>query len=499
MYCWLNFPPGGWWGRVLLMAKRALEMTPPHPKKAKEALEAVEQQVTVPGPDYREQFRQDREPHEPSVSELEELDHIVVNAAYQIEQMVLKFQWLRGVDLPALCAAESPPVRQLMSRHRLRLACALVQQYWDRGIPVFDDLMSTRHALNLTALPQARAGDLSAARLDELQALILQSAINSIKVMRQRVKGDDEFLEQTSRVIHDLKKEVKKNAKRAEKAEAGKSKDGSGSPHGSPGPAWPPPLPEIDDDALLQQVFTHRSAIVDASMSSKADILSTHNERLEFKGDSVLDFIICDVLFAAFPTAAEGSLSIMKSSLVCNDTLFDISVAYRLHERLRVSTDLHSKVFGPHVPFGTTALPDATKKNKAVADVFEAYIAGVAINRGLKVVQTWLQALYAPLVDDLRSTAQVGVRSDVDRNAKNELYMKIGSVDQAIAYETLNDTSPYTVACVVAGKELARAEDRSVKLAGLRAAEAVLQQPALVEEYAARRRSTPKTAPTTGH
>ena len=61
---------------------------------------------------------------------------------------------------------------------------------------------------------------------------------------------------------------------------------------------------QFNDHQLLQEALTHRSA------SSK------NNERLEFLGDSILNFVIASELFHLYPDSAEGDLSRLRSSLV---------------------------------------------------------------------------------------------------------------------------------------------------------------------------------------
>ncbi|MFT4724177.1 MAG: ribonuclease-3, partial [Colwellia sp.] len=65
----------------------------------------------------------------------------------------------------------------------------------------------------------------------------------------------------------------------------------------------------FNDNDLLLQALTHRSA------------KGTHNERLEFLGDSILGFVIAEVLYQQFPSHDEGDLTRMRSSLVRGVTL----------------------------------------------------------------------------------------------------------------------------------------------------------------------------------
>lgn len=73
---------------------------------------------------------------------------------------------------------------------------------------------------------------------------------------------------------------------------------------------------------LLLQALTHRSA------------KGTHNERLEFLGDSILGFVIAEVLYQQFPSHDEGDLTRMRSSLVRGVTLAEIGRGFNLGEYL---------------------------------------------------------------------------------------------------------------------------------------------------------------------
>lgn len=76
---------------------------------------------------------------------------------------------------------------------------------------------------------------------------------------------------------------------------------------------------EID---LLQQALSHRS------------IGSHNNERLEYLGDSLLNFIIAEALFKKFPRAKEGDLSRLRAFLVQGATLAEIAAEFDLGEYL---------------------------------------------------------------------------------------------------------------------------------------------------------------------
>ena len=82
----------------------------------------------------------------------------------------------------------------------------------------------------------------------------------------------------------------------------------------------------FDNEALLQRALTHRSHN------------SRNNERLEFLGDSILNFIIAEELFTRFTGAREGLLSRLRARLVRRQTLAEIAREFNLGEFLIMGT-----------------------------------------------------------------------------------------------------------------------------------------------------------------
>lgn len=76
--------------------------------------------------------------------------------------------------------------------------------------------------------------------------------------------------------------------------------------------------------SLLELALTHRS------------FGPVHNERLEFLGDSILGMIISRRLYEIFPTAPEGDLTRMRSSLVRETTLAQIAREFKFNEHLKL-------------------------------------------------------------------------------------------------------------------------------------------------------------------
>jgi dsRNA-specific ribonuclease len=69
-------------------------------------------------------------------------------------------------------------------------------------------------------------------------------------------------------------------------------------------------------ESLLEQAFVHSSYL-----NENPGFARLSNERLEFLGDSILNFIIAEKLYEEFPKLPEGNLTEIRASLVCRDTL----------------------------------------------------------------------------------------------------------------------------------------------------------------------------------
>lgn len=125
---------------------------------------------------------------------------------------------------------------------------------------------------------------------------------------------------------------------------------------------------EFEDEAHLVRALTHRSAG------------SRHNERLEFLGDSVLNFVIAQALFERFPTATEGELSRLRANLVREATLADVARTLDLGEYLRLgSGELKSGGF---------------RRGSILADGIEAIFGAVLLDGGFHASQKLILRLY---------------------------------------------------------------------------------------------------------
>lgn len=128
----------------------------------------------------------------------------------------------------------------------------------------------------------------------------------------------------------------------------------------------------FSDRRLLVQAMTHRSHS------------ATHNERLEFLGDAVLNFVVASLLFDRFPKTDEGDLSRMRANLVRQATLADIANRLSLSEQLLLGEgELKSGGF---------------RRPSILADALEALFGAVYMDGGFDPARQVIAALYESLL-----------------------------------------------------------------------------------------------------
>ena len=135
------------------------------------------------------------------------------------------------------------------------------------------------------------------------------------------------------------------------------------------------------DQGLLDAALTHRSAG------------SKHNERLEFLGDSLLNFVIAHELFLRSPRADEGDLSRLRASLVKGLTLAEIAKSLGLGDQLKLgSGELKSGGY---------------RRESILADALEALFGAVLLDGGPEEATRIVLQLYAGRLDSLPDPEQL--------------------------------------------------------------------------------------------
>lgn len=199
-----------------------------------------------------------------------------------------------------------------------------------------------------------------------------------------------------------------------------------------------PKLPVIYDSVLEAKVFVHKSATNSDLHASKYDQVQSNNERLEYLGDAVLETVISDIVDFKYPDFDEGQLSKLRSLLVKNETLEIISRAYKFPER-------QQELLNSHVIKTDLAINTKLRTNKRIADLFEAFIGALFIEKGrdgnaYDFIKEWLLKVYSPILKEFDSHSSDVVRySHISRNLADKLMN--GSINSASSKTSLLSAS----------------------------------------------------------
>ena len=148
----------------------------------------------------------------------------------------------------------------------------------------------------------------------------------------------------------------------------------------------------------LQHTFTNKSLLLRAI--THRSFSSSHYERLEFLGDSVLSLAVSDLLYMRLGELPEGDLSRVRANLVKQDTLHNLAEKLRLSEVIKLGEgELRS---------------GGQKRPSILADVLEAIIGAVYLDAGFAAAQ----GLVHRLLDGIEINPQMQA---IGKDAKTEL------------------------------------------------------------------------------
>ncbi|MFL9710716.1 ribonuclease III [Methylobacillus sp. Pita1] len=132
---------------------------------------------------------------------------------------------------------------------------------------------------------------------------------------------------------------------------------------------------EFKDKSLLTLALTHRS------------YSGNNNERLEFLGDGVLNFLVAHQLFQRFPKLSEGDLSRLRAQLVKEQTLSEIATGLDVGEFLRLGEgELKS---------------GGWRRPSVLADAMEAIIGAVFLDGGYPAAEALVKRLFLPRMESI--------------------------------------------------------------------------------------------------
>lgn len=138
---------------------------------------------------------------------------------------------------------------------------------------------------------------------------------------------------------------------------------------------------QFNDWLLLIRALTHRSYL-----NEHSDALED-NERLEFLGDAVLDFIVGAWLYNHFPEMPEGDLTRMRSALVHTEQFAEFGRQLNLGAAMRLGRG--------------EAQAGGRSRSTLLCDTFEAFIGAMYLDQGTGAVETFIDPLLNAASEDI--------------------------------------------------------------------------------------------------
>ena len=207
--------------------------------------------------------------------------------------------------------------------------------------------------------------------------------------------------------------------------------------------------------ALLEEALTHRSYL------NEHKTAKSHNERLEFLGDAVLELAVTHFLFTKYPTKPEGDLTAFRAALVNTYSLAESAEAIGLNDMLLLSKG-ESRDTG-------------RARQIILANAFEAVLGAIYLDQGYDAAEAFIgKHLYAKIDDVVAKRAWQDAKSKFQELAQDKK-------GQTPSYKTVAETGPdhdkrFTVGVFVGTDEMARGEGQSKQEAEQAAAQAAIEK-----------------------
>ena len=204
---------------------------------------------------------------------------------------------------------------------------------------------------------------------------------------------------------------------------------------------------------LLKKALTHTSYANEHNVES--------NEKLEYLGDSILEFISSKYLFNKYKNLNEGEMTKVRATVVCEDSLYKIAIKHN---------------FSDFLYLGKSERMNNGHLSKAIlADSVEAVIAAIYLDSNIECVEKFI-------ISNLSSPIELASKNVGNKDYKTVLQEKLqvnGNVN--IKYSILNEKGPdhdkiFESIVQLNGKEIGRGIGKSKKLSEMEAAKNALEK-----------------------
>lgn len=204
------------------------------------------------------------------------------------------------------------------------------------------------------------------------------------------------------------------------------------------------------DISLLQQAFHHSSFVNENPDSTILD-----NERLEFLGDAVLNFIVAEKIYHEFPNLPEGELTLCRILLIREDTLAQLASELNLGDYLQLGKGEESS--------------GGRQRRTNLADTFEAVIGAIFLDQGLAAARDFVLSKLSSHLEKIKNG-----ESGQNYKAKLQEFTQ-AEYKQLPTYRIVESSGPdhdrnFVVEVVLGDKVLGTGSGKSKKAAEMEAA-----------------------------
>lgn len=203
---------------------------------------------------------------------------------------------------------------------------------------------------------------------------------------------------------------------------------------------------------LLQTALTHTSYAYEHGVQS--------NEKLEFLGDSILEFVSSEYMYNKYQNLQEGELTKVRASVVCGKSLVNVAKKHN---------------FGDFMYLGKSELKTSESKRGAVLeDSVEAVIAAIFLDGGLEPAKKFI-------IENLKDAIEVATKHVGEKDYKTVLQEELQKNGEVkIEYIIIGESGPdhdktFEAEVSLNGKVLAKGKGKSKKEAEMQAAKKALE------------------------
>lgn len=210
---------------------------------------------------------------------------------------------------------------------------------------------------------------------------------------------------------------------------------------------------EFKNKEILKKALTHTSYAYEKNLES--------NEKLEYLGDSILEFISSKYLYNNYKKLNEGEMTKVRATVVCEDSLYKVAVKHN---------------FSDFLYLGKSERMNNGHLSKAIlADSVEAVIAAMYLDSNLETAQKFI-------IENLKDAIEIASKNVGNKDYKTVLQEKLqvhGNI--SIKYSIVREEGPdhdklFESIVNVNGKEIGRGIGKSKKMSEMEAARDALKR-----------------------